>query len=402
LRPCRRRPYFRTLLHSFQDRKIRFFHCQSYQNYKGAASFEECATTQIDGRADLFKNYIEEECIFLGGTWSEASPHGPSHLVYPPNFGHFIFEYLNRIAIFAHYGLTQRLPIVVYDRVPERWLGFLELADIPRDRIIRIPLVNPPAFRKVWVSSACHYRDTAGAYRVWGAGVHWLRSLMLGGIGGTSASKRRRIYIGRDNAKWRKIANEDAVRELLDSYGFEYPAMSELSAREQLEVMSSAEIVICALGAGTIMIQFAPEHCITILLAPIGVGQGLWGGSGSAVVLRQIFERLDCEHVTAPDLVRLDIKGMNEVADFVVDIELLKAKIEDALYVIAVSQSRTPCSSNSLFSRCGSGHKSECETSSGRFFPHLQTLSALTSLQLYTGRQWAWGAIRDGRKPAGK
>ncbi len=314
------------------------FHCQSYLNHQ-SSNFEECAQLYIDGKTDLFKNYMEEECIFLGGTWSEATPQGPSHLTDPPNFGHFIFEYLNRLAIFAHYGLLYRLPIVVYDIIPARWLEFLELAGVSKNQIIRISLDNPPAFRKAWVSSACHYRDTAGVYRVWGAGVHALRSLILTGIGGASVSKRRRIYLGRDNAQWRKIANEHEVKALLDTYGFEYPVMSQLSAREQVEVISSAEIVVCALGAGTVMTQFAPEHCITILLAPAGVG-GIWGGLASAIFLRQIYDRLDCERVSITDNVRINAGGVNELADLIVDIAALNAKIKEALHTMSVGQTR--------------------------------------------------------------
>ena len=101
----------------------------------------------------MFKTYIEEECIFLGGMHIEKTPEGD--LVPPsPNFGHFIFEYLNRFAIFDLHGLTHKLPVVIYENLPERWIGFLELLGISRDRLIRIPEIETPAFRKVWVSSA--------------------------------------------------------------------------------------------------------------------------------------------------------------------------------------------------------------------------------------------------------
>ena len=99
---------------------------------------------------------------------------GLSHTYQPVNFGHFLFEYLNRIAIFDVCGLANKFPVVVYDNLPDKWLGFLEMMGIPRERIIRVPVDRPPAYRKVWVSSACHYRSTGGFYHMWGAGLHWM------------------------------------------------------------------------------------------------------------------------------------------------------------------------------------------------------------------------------------
>ncbi len=162
---------------------------------------------------------------------------------------------------------------------------------------------------------------------------------MLSGIGGVKVSKSRRIYLGRDNAQWRKVANEHEVKSVLSTYGFEFPVMSELSAREQLEIISSAELVVCALGAGTIITKFTPEHCITILLAPKDIG-GLWGGLASAIFLRQIYDRIECERVVESDVIRLNKTGENETADFIVDLEALKARVESACHFMSTRQCR--------------------------------------------------------------
>ncbi len=327
----------RTFLYSEDSSFV--FHSQSYQNHK-LQGFEDCAAAFIDRRGPrLFTSTIEPECIFLGGMWTEPSIHGLSHLSYPPNFGHFIFEYLNRLAIFELYGLTSKLPVVVYETVPERWIEFLELLGIGKERLIRVPLVEAPAYRKVWVSSACHYRDTAGKFRFWAGGLHWLRFKLFAAIGGPRIRDRRRLYLGREDARWRKIVNEDEVKQLLAKYGFESLPMSRLSARAQLEAISGADVVVSATGAGAILTHFAPEHCINIVLAPRHVGTGYWGGLGGALILRQVFERLECDLVKSPER-RDNSFGVDEVADYVVDVPLLQGAVEAALRRMYESQTR--------------------------------------------------------------
>lgn len=329
-----------TYLYSSDDAYV--FHCQSFQNELNQR-FAGLVQTFIDGRRDrLYANIVEQECIFLGGTWSEPTETGLSHLTVGANFGHFIFEYLNRLVIFEMFGIGRDLPVVVYENLPKPWLGFLELAGIARERIITVPIAEPPAYRNAWVSSSCHYRDLKGRWRYWAAGQHWLRFRVLSSIGGPRLAERRRLFLGRGDARWRRIVNEAEVIALLRLYGFESVDMAALTAREQVEIVSGAEFMICALGAGTIMSSFAPEHCINILLAPRDVGLGLWGGLGSAMALRQVHERIDCDHVEAPGQFRDNGFGFNEVSDYRVDLDVLRRKVEDMVRLVASGQRRNP------------------------------------------------------------
>jgi len=315
------------------------FRCQSYLNYN-EFGFEDAAQAYIDQRADLFSNYYEDECIFFGGMSTEPTPEGLSHrLPNGANFGHFIFEYLTRLATFDVCGLLHRLPIIVYDTVPERWLEFLELMGIPKSHIIRVPIDTSPAYRKVWVSSACNYRDSHGLFRMWGSGLHWTRFRVLAGIGGPRVQARRRIYIGRQDAKWRRLANESEIEAYLRTQGFESLQPSKMSARDQVEAMAGAEVIVVVAGAGTIITQFASEHCAIIALRPNGVG-GFWGGMGAALFLRQIYERIDGPIVENPGFQRLNSLGQNELADFTIDLNMLKDKVGKAIDYTTKSQFR--------------------------------------------------------------
>lgn len=88
------------------------------------------------------------------------------------------------------------------------------------------------------------------------------------------------------------------------------------------------------------MTQLAPEHCIVIHLAPQNIGEGLWGALGSAMVLRQVIERIDCQAVKSVQE-RNTTHGFNEIADFEVNLETLAAKVEKAQWWIDKRQTRS-------------------------------------------------------------
>jgi hypothetical protein len=216
---------------------------------------------------------------------------GWSHITDQPNFGHFVFEYLSRVPIFEMLRLPEHLPVVIYDCVPEAWEGFLELAGIKRERLVRIPILGGPAFRKVWMASACNYRDTRGKYHLWAPGLHSLRQ---------------------------------------HKYGFEALDIRNLTQRQQVEAISGAELVVNAVGAGSVLTYFAPGHCTIIDLAPVNAVAGYWGGLGAALMLGQVHERIDCE-VVSSEHERLNIYGTNELADYRVDLDTLKKNLDMAI-----------------------------------------------------------------------
>ncbi len=319
-----------TYVHS-KDPDAFVFGAQSIQSNAERAGFHVSAQQQIEPRGDLFSHYVPDECIFVGGTWPDSGEH--------INFGHLIIEFLVRLAIFDMAGVLKRdLPVVIYDHLPRRWLGFFELAGIPLTRLVQVSSAKPPAFRKVWISSCPNTRDTLLFHRVWPAGLHWLRAKVLSNAG-LSPNAPKRVYIGRGGAKWRRVQNEPAVVECLARYGFQSVDMAGITAAEQVQVVRGAEIIVYATGAGGVMTLFAPEHCIIIHLAPRGVGEGIWGAPASAMVMRQVMERVDCDAVESEQQ-RETLSGVNELADFKVDLDVLVAKVEKAEWWIGERQIR--------------------------------------------------------------
>jgi len=78
----------------------------------------------------------------------------------------------------------------------------------------------------------------------------------------------RRFYISRRDASDRKVSNEDELISSLDMFGFEEIVPSQLSARQSIEKLASAEIVIGALGAGMVHIMNCLPETKIVCLSP--------------------------------------------------------------------------------------------------------------------------------------
>ncbi len=313
----------RSFIHTKDNQYV--FHNQSFQNHQQFA-WKECAEEFIQKRTDLFADYIEDECVFLGGMNLEpASIDGPGNA----NFGHFHFEYLNRLVMFAAQLQLGRLPVVVYDTLPERYLEWLELFGV--EHVIRVPARSTPAFKNVWVSSAPHYRGSDGTFRIWHEGLHKIRATALATFHKNRATAPRRVYLGRQDASWRKVVNEAEVEAKLREYGFVCPKMQDLSPWQQLEQVIRAEIIVTAAGANSILTHYAPHNCVVIPMFPNpAMGTGPWGGLGASLVLGQIYDRLDGEEVPT-DIVQPNVAGVNEKGNFKVDISALESKVQQAI-----------------------------------------------------------------------
>jgi Glycosyltransferase 61 len=97
--------------------------------------------------------------------------------------------------------------------------------------------------------------------------------------------KGKFIYLSRnrDNAKWSTIKNEEELLRLIEPLGFETIALTELSVREQIEVVSSADIVLSPHGAGMIHIVWCDKEATILEIRAKGVekkrhyGHICWG-----------------------------------------------------------------------------------------------------------------------------
>lgn len=63
-------------------------------------------------------------------------------------------------------------------------------------------------------------------------------------------SKKKRLYISREDARTRRVLNEKDVWDLLEKYGYEKTTLTGLPLNEQMELFHSAESIVAPHGAG--------------------------------------------------------------------------------------------------------------------------------------------------------
>lgn len=70
---------------------------------------------------------------------------------------------------------------------------------------------------------------------------------------------RKKIYISREKARFRKILNEGPVQEVLKSFDYEVVFLENMSLKDQIELISSAKSIVSIHGAGLTSVYFLPR-----------------------------------------------------------------------------------------------------------------------------------------------
>jgi capsular polysaccharide biosynthesis protein len=136
-----------------------------------------------------------------------------------------------------------------------------------------------------------------------------------------------RLYVTRSDAAWRRVANEDAVRDLLHAEGFTTIACGKLSVVEQIKLFSRATHVVGAHGAGlanmmfcqpgSAVIEFAtpdPHHhwrCYRNLAHALDLRYGLVSAESTAPADAGFEERRDADFVVDLDNLHEAVTRLN-------------------------------------------------------------------------------------------
>jgi capsular polysaccharide biosynthesis protein len=92
----------------------------------------------------------------------------------------------------------------------------------------------------------------------------WIRDRMRSSLESTD-NHGQRIFVGRGDATVRRIANRDAVQQILDRYDIDTYLLGELSVKEQVELFSGAELVVGPHGAGLTNILYGEDLTVVEL-----------------------------------------------------------------------------------------------------------------------------------------
>lgn len=233
----------------FLDGFVRF--AQQYAMREGGA-IRHCSD---DGRlllglpARAFA--VAEPCVWLGA-----------------GSGHFqwVFESLARLWAIEQQPELHDLPLIVQACL-SRWQDeLLQLLGYGAERRIEVPadaMLECSEIHAASLVSAGHFISPVA--------IQHLRRELARRVAPASDAPRR-IYLSRQGAATRRLANEAELLPLLEQHGFVAVHAEGMSAAEQLALFQSAEFILGVEGAALVNLMVAPAH------ARVGVivGRGLY------------------------------------------------------------------------------------------------------------------------------
>ena len=191
--------------------------------------------------------------------------------VSPPNYYHWIHD-----AILRTHLILPHLPPDTRFIVPPSLRPFqketLGLLGIDENRLCSY------SGRDLWEIECLYFAPpTTSSGSNSPAALKWYRELAWSAFELDPAPGKRRIFLSRRRTRYRRIVNEAEVERVLHEFGFETHFPEDLSFREQVELMSQAEIIASPSGAALTNILFAPPGTkILVMVEPVQISVFFW------------------------------------------------------------------------------------------------------------------------------
>ncbi len=236
--------------HLFLDGFVRL--AQQYALREGGA-IRHCAD---DGRLLLA---LPERCLTLDRpcVWLGAGS------------GHFqwVFESLARLWAIEQQPESQDLPLIVPASLT-RWQDeLLQLLGYGPERRIEVPAGAMLECRELHAASA-----VSVGHFISPVAIQHLRRELARRVAPANDAPRR-IYLSRQGAATRRLANEAELLPLLEQHGFVAVDAQGMSAADQLALFQSAEFILGVEGAALVNLLIAPAHARVGVIVARGLYQ---------------------------------------------------------------------------------------------------------------------------------
>ena len=258
---------------------------------------KEFTHRQYAAHADLLENWTEDEptvinnpAVYIGG-WE--------------NWGHWLFQYLTKLAALPDelYGT----PLIVPKGLPVTFYACLEKMHF----YDYIKVDGPVTGDNLWTVTPGAYRGADMRPCVWPEAIHFVRDRL---VGRPDLRNRPRLYISRADARWRRVANEPALIDVLQRRGFQTVQLERLSLHEQLDLLGRAEMIVTPFGAGSTSVMLAPSDCRVLTFGPSQMS-GEMGAKLYSDILGQPFQRLRCQAPTTDSDYYVDIPAIIDLME---------------------------------------------------------------------------------------
>ncbi|WP_182421739.1 DUF563 domain-containing protein (plasmid) [Priestia megaterium] len=160
------------------------------------------------------------------------------------NYYHWLHDILSRIHLLELSGIKVDKYLIPKLQLPFQIETILRLA-IPENKIIEIDSHNFHLKAKnLVITSIPTYL---------GASTKWACDFIRKSFSNNKSIKRKglydKLYISREDSKWRKVINERDVTRALSVNGFKKVVLTPLSIEEQIDIFSSAKVIVSPYGA---------------------------------------------------------------------------------------------------------------------------------------------------------
>lgn len=174
-----------------------------------------------------------------------ACPVPAAVLTYPNSRNHYhsLFDVVARVQILKTAGIKAER-YIVGGELPTHCRELLTLLGIPESKRIYTrhkQLISAP---KLFVPSLLHWSNGFG----WA--VRFLQELIRPKLERYGPLQPVRLYLTRNDARTRRVKNENELMLLLGRFGFRRYSLKGMSFDEQLNLFASAEAIIAPHGAG--------------------------------------------------------------------------------------------------------------------------------------------------------
>ena len=195
---------------------------------------------------------VDESCVWLGA-----------------GSGHFqwVFESLARLWVIEQQPELQDRPLIVQDSIT-RWQDeLLQLLGYGAERRIEAPADAMLECRELHAASMV----TVGHF-IAPVAIQHLRRELARRIAPASDAPRR-IYLSRQGAATRRLANEAELLPLLEQHGFVAVDAQGMNAAEQLALFQCAEFILGVESAALVNLLIAPAHARVGVIVARGLYQ---------------------------------------------------------------------------------------------------------------------------------
>jgi capsular polysaccharide biosynthesis protein len=175
-----------------------------------------------------------------------------AHHAYYQNYFHFLLEIMPRMFVLK--DKAPQLKLIINSNLPSfakeyiALFNFKEIIYLQDDEIAKVQKIIFPTY----LSRGLAYNET-----VMKEMAEWLRNSLQNEDHNSSP---KRIFISRENAKYRKTLNESEVFEILKAKGFVKFDLENPGIREQAAFFKNAEYIVGSHGAGFSNLIFS-RHC---------------------------------------------------------------------------------------------------------------------------------------------